>query len=111
MRVKRIGDWTLEDRLAAGGPPVVVMFSRAEGRKNPSLRTELRRVAEEHSDASFYEVDLAENPSVAMKYSVTAQPMVLVFVDGTPVARHTGPWLAATVLRILGQCGKEGDGR
>lgn len=110
MKVKRIGDWTLEDRIAAGGPPVVVMFLNSDGGKFEAVRAEFRRIAEEHPDANFYELDLAENPSAAVKYSVVGQPMVQVFVDGSLVAGHTGPWLAATIIRAIGPCHREGGG-
>jgi hypothetical protein len=110
MKVRRIGDWSLEDRLAAGGPPVVVMFLNAEGKAEPLRRMDFHRVAENHSEASFYEVDLLENPSLRMKYSITQQPLVLMFVDGTEVARYAGTFLGPTLLRVLGPCHQEGEG-
>jgi hypothetical protein len=109
MKVKQIGDWTLEDRLAAGGPPVVVMFLNAEGRADRLRRIDFRRVSEDHPEANFYEVDLIENPSLRKKYSITHQPVVLIFVDGSEVARHGGPFLAPTIVRVLGPCHHEGE--
>lgn len=109
MNIRQIGDWTLEDRLAAGGPPVVVMFREAEGRKDFPLRLEFRRVAEDHPDASFYEVDLLENPSAAAKYSLGQPPLVVVFVDGEIVVRHAGRRIGEAVLRALGPCRQEGE--
>lgn len=109
MKVKQIGDWTLEDRLAAGGPPVVVMFFKAEGRGDQLRRTDFRRVAENHPEANFYEVDLLENPSLMNKYLLPPTPAVLFFVDGTEVARHMGPFIGPTLMRVLGSCHLEGD--
>lgn len=80
MKVKQIGDWTLEDRLAAGGPPVVAMFLKAEGRSDRLRRENFRQVAEKHPESNFYEVDLIENTSLG--------PMI---------------------LRVLGPCHTEGD--
>ena len=68
-----------------------------------------RRVAEEHPEANFYEIDLIENPSIKTKYSISAQPVVLVFVDGTEVARHGGPFIGPTILRLFGPCHQEGE--
>jgi thiol-disulfide isomerase/thioredoxin len=109
MKVKQIGDWTLEDRLAAGGPPVVVMFLKAEGRADRLRKANLRLVAEEHPEASFYEVDLIENPSLQKKYSILIPPTVVVFVDGAEVARHGGPFIGPMILRVLGPCPTDGD--
>jgi hypothetical protein len=102
MKVPRISDWTLEDRLFLDGPPLVVMFLEADKRAADLRRWEFRRVAREHPDARFVEVDLIENPSMAQRYSITAAPSVLVFIHGVEVARHTGAHLEATVDRILG---------
>jgi thiol-disulfide isomerase/thioredoxin len=102
VKIEQIGDWTLEDRLATSGRPLIVMFVNSDGLKNHLLRAEFRRVAEEHRDAKFYEVDLLENPSLITKYSIPNPPMVLVFVDGLEVARHVGTLIATTVERVLG---------
>jgi hypothetical protein len=110
MKIRRIGDWSLEDRLAAGGPPVVVMFRNAEEKAEPLRRLDFHRVAENHSGANFYEVDLLENPSLKEKYSITQQPLVLIFVDGAEVARYAGTFLRPTLLRVLGPCHQEGEG-
>ncbi len=102
MKVEQIGDWTLEDRLAMHGPPLVVMFFRMDERRQRLLQGEFRRLAEEHRDARFYEVDLVENPSLVEKYSIATQPMVLVFVDGVEVGRHAGMRVSPMVDRVLG---------
>ena len=102
MRVEQIGDWTLEDRLAMHGPPLVVLFSRIDERRQRLLQGEFRRLAGEHPDARFYEVDLVENPSLMKKYSFATLPVVLVFVDGVEVGRHVGLRVSAMVDRVLG---------
>jgi len=102
MIVNQIGDWTLEDRLARRGKSLVVLFHHADDSKVRALRKEFTRVAREHRDAEFYEVDLVENPSLTAKYALPQAPMVLVFVDGTEVGRHVGTSIAATVDRVLG---------
>jgi thiol-disulfide isomerase/thioredoxin len=103
VKVEQIGDWTLEDRLAMHGPPLVVMFFRIDERRQRMLQGEFRRLAEEHRDARFYEVDLVENPSLATKYSIATLPMVLVFVDGVEVGRHAGMRVSPMVDRVLGE--------
>jgi thiol-disulfide isomerase/thioredoxin len=110
MRIEQIGDWALEDRLAAGGKPIVVRFFEMGLKSGVTARREFKRVASDHPDARFYEVDLVENPSLAERYAISKTPMVLVFVDGVEVARHVGTLLAPTVDRILGASADEGEG-
>ncbi len=109
MNIEQIGDCSLEDRLALGGRPLVVMFVTSEGQKTRLIREEFRRVAEDHRDAKFYEVDLLENPSVTEKYSILNPPMTLMFVDGVEVGRHAGTFIATTIDRVLGPCAHEED--
>ncbi len=102
MTIRQIGDWTLEDRLAVKGKSIVVLFLNSDDRRNDSLRGEFRRVAREHQDADFYEVDLLENPALSERYAIRQVPIVLVFIDGVEVGRHAGTLIAPTVDRILG---------
>lgn len=102
MRIEQIGDWTLEDRLAIGGKPLVVRFFEVGGKGDNAARKDFVRVASEHPGARFYEVDLVENPSLAERYSISRTPMVLVFIEGVEVARQAGNLLATTVNRALG---------
>jgi hypothetical protein len=102
MTVRQIGDWALEDRLGERGKSMVVLFLDSGDRNAFPLRAEFRRVAREHRDAEFYEIDVLENPSVVQKYGLPPSPMVLVFVDGIDVGRHMGTLMAATVDRVLG---------
>ncbi len=102
MVVRRISDWGLEDRMAIDGAPVIVLFLESGQRAADIRRWEFRRVAREHPEAAFFEVDLLENPSLSARYAVTTTPVVLVFVRGAEVARHVGSQLETTVGRILG---------
>ena len=104
VKVRQVGDWTLEDRLTAGGPAVVVLFHEAGKRAADIRRYEFRRVAAEHPQAQFLEVDLLENPSLAPRYAIAVSPVVIVFVHGIEVARHVGAQLEETVGRVLGSC-------
>jgi hypothetical protein len=101
MRIEQIGDWTLEDRLAASGTPIVVRFMET-GAKGGASRRDFVRVATEHPEARFYEVDLVENPGLARRYAITQAPMVIVFISGVEAARQTGNLMATTVGRALG---------
>ena len=102
MKIEQIGDWGLEDRLAAGGKPIVVRFIEMGVKGGVAARRDFLRVALDHPQARFYEVDLVENPSLASRYAIANAPVVLVFIDGVEVARHTGTLLAAAVDRVLG---------
>jgi len=109
-RVEQIGDWTLEDRLAAGGKPIVVRFMELGGPKGETAWREFKKIALDHPDARFYEVDLVENPSLAKRYSITKAPVVIVFVDGVEIVRQTGTTLLAAIVdRALGPSG-DSDG-
>jgi thiol-disulfide isomerase/thioredoxin len=104
MNVRQISDWALEDRLAIDGAPLVVLFMESGRRAGDLRRYEFRRVAREHPDVAFVEVDLVENPSLAARYSITDTPVVLAFVRGVEAARHLGGGLEATLGKILGPC-------
>jgi hypothetical protein len=80
---------------------VVVLFIECGKRTAEVRRYEFRRVALEHPEAQFYEVDLVENPSLAERYAIPSAPVTLVFVHGIEVARHVGGPLEATVGRAL----------
>src|SRR5262245_33751938 len=102
MRIEQIGDWTLEDRLAIGGKPLVVRFFELGGKGEAAARKDFARVAARHPDARFYEVDLVENPSLGERYGIVRAPLVIVFINGVEVARQSGNLLATTVNRALG---------
>ena len=102
MRIEQIGDWTLEDRLAIAGKPLVIRFIEMGGKGEAAARKDFARVAAKHPDARFYEVDLVENPSLAQRYSIARAPLVIVFINGVEVARQAGNLLATTVNRALG---------
>lgn len=107
--VPRIGDWTLEERLSEDGRPVVVMFLGAGGPAPGPSREQFRRLADGRPEARFYEVDLAENPSLQAKYSLSGELMVLLFVDGEEVARHEGSSAVPQIQRVLGPSTPEAD--
>ncbi len=109
MRIEQIGDWTLEDRLALGGKPLVVRFFELGGKGEVAARKDFARVAAKHPDARFYEVDLVENPSLEERYSISRAPMVIVFINGAEVARQAGNLLATTVNRALGSPDESAD--
>jgi hypothetical protein len=102
MKVSRISDWDLEDRLWSDHRTIVVMFSKAGEGMQDVPREELRNLAASFEEARFFEVDLLESPSLVQKYSVTLIPTTLVFVDGVERGRHVGPAMIGTVKRILG---------
>jgi len=112
MKIEQIGDWTLEDRLAAGGKPIVIRFMEMGIKGGEAAKRDFKRVASDHPNARFYEVDLVENPSLVARFAISKAPVVLVFVDGVEVARHVGSTLlAGTVNRVLGPgAGDEGGG-
>lgn len=109
MRIEQIGDWTLEDRLALGGKPVVVRFFETGDKNDAAARRDFQRGAKAHPNARFYEVDVVENPSLVAKHRIGRAPMVLVFIDGVEVARQSGSLLAVAVHKALGGETPSGD--
>ena len=103
MKVIKVGDWGLEDRLVLGGPPLVVLFMIEGDLTSDLRRADFRRVASERPDAKFLEVDVSENPSVVQEYSIRSIPEVIVFLVGHEVARHTKGSLSTTIDRVLGR--------
>lgn len=107
MHATQIGDWDLEDRMLIDHRPLVVQFFRTGNRGQEAARAEFEFLADEYPEASFYELDLLENPSVARKYGLirgifTPTPVTIVFVGGVEQTRHVGPLIANTVKRVLG---------
>jgi hypothetical protein len=108
MKVTRICDWDLEDRLAIDRHPIVVMFLMTGEKGLQSPRGELHALADSYPDARFYEIDLLENPSLIQRLELRprffplALPMTLVFVGGVEKARHVGSLLVGVVEQILG---------
>jgi len=109
MRIEQIGDWTLEDRLAIGGKPLVVRFFEVGAKGEGAARKDFARIAARHPGARFYEVDLVENPSLGQRYSIAGAPLVIVFINGVEVARQAGNLLATTVHRALGTTEEPSD--
>ena len=108
MKVARICDWDLEDRLAVPHHPIVVMFMRTGEKGLESPREELQILAGFYPDSRFFEIDLIENPSLVQKLGLQtrltplALPMTLVFVGGVERARHVGSLMVGVVEQILG---------
>ena len=108
MKVTRISDWDLEDRLGMDHRPIVVMFFRTGeiGLRPP--REELQYLADSYPDARFFEVDLLENPSLVRKLGLQKRftrfvlPLTVVFVEGVEKARHVGSLLVGVVEQVLG---------
>src|SRR5262245_53626804 len=102
MHVKRIGDWTLEDRLADADRPLVVLFFRSDGARSAIPEAAFRRLADAYPEARFVEVDLVENPSLIKRSNVTAAPETVVFVGGVEKGRSRGVRLEPAVAGLLG---------
>ncbi|MBI3857082.1 MAG: hypothetical protein HY293_15455 [Planctomycetes bacterium] len=58
MKVQRISDWDLEDRLSIDPRPIVAMFIMTGEIGQDLAREQLKHMAASYPDARFYEVDL-----------------------------------------------------
>lgn len=101
MHVKRIGDWTLEDRLADADRPLVVLFFRADGARSAIPEAAFRKLADAYPEARFVEVDLVENPSLSKRFAVASPPETVVFVGGVERGRCRGVRLEPAVAGLL----------
>lgn len=116
MRITRISDWDLEERLGLDSRPIVVTFMRAGERGHRAIREELQYLADSYPDARFYDVDLLENPSLEGKFDLRRGqeglrlPLTLVFMEGVEKARHAGALLVRVVERALGPPPEPDDG-
>jgi len=108
MKVTRISDWELEDRLGMDHHPMVVMFSRIGENGSQPPREELQYLAASYPEARFFEVDLLENPSLVRKLGLQKRftrlvlPITVVYVEGVEKARHVGSLLVGVVEQVLG---------
>lgn len=100
--IKRIGDWRLEDELNFGGEPFVVLFTQAGNSRGQEARRVFRTLAADYFLTRFFEVDLAENPSLRTRFEIRHVPTVVVFANGAEVLRDTVGDLRALLRRALG---------
>ncbi|MEN8153982.1 MAG: thioredoxin family protein [Acidobacteriota bacterium] len=86
--MEKIGENIFDEKIASDDY-VIIDFSSpgcAPCKKVPPL---LGEILEENSDKniSAFEVDVTENPSIAMKYFVLGVPTIIVFKDGAEIKR------------------------
>jgi thioredoxin 1 len=102
MKIPQLTDWTLQDELAREDEAFVVLFTVTDCRACDRPREEFRLLREGYPDVPFYEIDLAENPSLAKAYDIRQVPTTLVFFGGAEAARHVGPGMTGMVRSSLG---------
>lgn len=100
--IKRIGDWRLEEELNRGDDPVVVLFVASGVKPCAKSRLDFRNLAQDYFLSRFFEVDLLENPALALRYRVKRVPTLVVFEGGVERSRQTGPWVRPPIQRVLG---------
>jgi len=86
--MEKISEDIFDDKLASSGN-VIIDFSSpgcAPCKKVPPI---LEEIIKENGDKqiSAYEVDVTENPGIAMKYFVLGVPTIIVFNGGNELAR------------------------
>ncbi len=86
--MEKISEEIFNEKLASTGN-VIIDFSSpgcAPCKKVPPILEEVIRENRE-KQISAYEVDVTENPGIAMKYFVLGVPTIIVFNEGKELAR------------------------
>ncbi len=104
MSVKQIGNAEFADAISSG--ITVVDFNATWCGPCRMLGPVLEELSEElEGKASFYAVDVDDNPELAQTYGIASIPYVAVFKDGQKVDEQIGfvpkPALSAFITRNL----------
>jgi len=86
--MEKISEDIFDEKLTSPGN-VIIDFSSpgcAPCKKVPPILTEIINENQE-KQISAYEVDVTENPGIAMKYFVLGVPTIIIFNGGEEVAR------------------------
>ena len=87
----KISESTFQSQVLAASQPVVVDFSATWCGPCKMLAPIVQQLAQEWTGkVKFYQVDVDENPSLAMQYGVMSVPTLILFVKGQPVERMMG---------------------
>ncbi len=86
--MEKISEDIFDEKIASPGN-VIIDFSSpgcAPCKKVPPMLTEIINENQEKT-VSAYEVDVTENPGIAMKFFVLGVPTIIIFNGGKEVAR------------------------
>ena len=102
-KVEHIDTNDFTQQVLESDVPVLVDFYADWCGPCRKLAPTLDRIARETPNAKVVKVNIDDSPQVAKRYGVRSIPTVMVFKNGTAVARHTGLADESSLLDMLAQ--------
>ena len=101
--VQHIGTDDFERQVLNSDVPVLVDFYADWCGPCKKLGPTLDRIASDTPNAKVVKVNIDDSPSIAKQYGVSSIPTVIVFKNGSPVARNTGLAKQNKLMAMLAQ--------
>ncbi len=101
--VRHIGTGDFEQQVLNSDVPVLVDFYADWCGPCKKLSPTLDRIASETPGAKVVKVNIDDSPRIAKKYGVSSIPTVMVFKNGSAVARNTGLASQTKLMQMLAQ--------
>jgi thioredoxin 1 len=90
-KLTKIIDSEFDSLVILPRKPIVVIFTAEWSGPSKMAKPILESATEKYADrATFYELNIDDNPEMAQKYGVSNVPTVLVFAYGQPISRRVG---------------------
>jgi thioredoxin len=101
-KVEHVNTTSFQGSVLDSDVPVLVDFYADWCGPCRMLAPALDKLARETPDARVVKVDIDKSPQLAARYRVSSIPTVMVFKDGSVVARHTGLADQKKLRQLLG---------
>jgi thioredoxin 1 len=98
-----ISEATFDEEVLGAEQPVLVDFWAEWCGPCKMIAPILEEIAQEHPGLRIAKLNVDDNPDIARRYSVMSIPTLIVFRDGTEVARIVGAKGKAQLLQELSQ--------
>jgi thioredoxin 1 len=89
--VTQINDHKLEERILEAVTPVCITFFAYASNPCKNLMRQLETVEEQFKEKmEFYKINIVENPKITDEMKVEAVPTMIIYRDGSEIARYDG---------------------